>query len=246
MHRTKKINLQLSFVIPVFNEEKRLKKGMEIAINYLSNQTYASELILVNDGSTDNTKNIINKFHRQKINKLLIRIINSPTNIGKGGAISKGVLAATGKYIFFSDVDFSTPISNIQKFMSQLTKNDITIGSRRLDKSNIKKHQNFIREFLGKGFTLLSNFILGLNHSDLTCGFKGFKNKVAKKLFKLQKINGWAFDPEILFLAKKFNYQVKEIPVLWKNDPNTKVNLFTDLPLSLYSLLTIPIIHQHQ
>lgn len=245
-------SMKLSFIIPVYNEQKRIRKGLSTALDYLNAQTYSSELIIIDDGSTDKTSEIFNSFvakvkhprssHGRKKKATFqtnIRIIHNGHNLGKGYAIREGVKSASGKYILFSDVDFSVPINFTQNFMSALKKNHVIIGSRRLKTSNVTKHQPTFRESLGQGFTKLSNLVLGLNHSDLTCGFKGFRAKVAKDLFAKQKVNRWAFDSEILFLAKKQGYSVKEIPVTWRDDPLTKVNIITDLVQSAFALLRI-------
>ena len=159
--------------------------------------------------------------------------------MGKGHAIRIGVEAAEGQLIFFSDIDFSVSLNQLPAFINALRKTDMAIGSRRLHDSNVIKHQNQLRETLGKSFTMLSNIVLGLNHTDLTCGFKGFKKTAAKNIFSQQKLNGWAFDSEILFLAHRQHYTVVEVPVIWKNDPLTKVNILRDAPNSLFSLLRI-------
>lgn len=230
MHRRKKINPHLSLIIPIYNETRRLEKGLHHALAYLQSQSYSWEIILVDDGSTDNSAKLIPD---------QVSLIRTARNFGKGHAIRLGVEAAKGDYIFFSDIDFSVSLDHLPKFISQLKTHQVVIGSRRLSSSHITQHQPSIRESLGGGFTTLSNKILGLHHTDLTCGFKGFQAQVAKKLFSLQRLNGWAFDSEILFLAKKLGYTVAEIPVVWKNDPLTKVSLFKDILISLFSLIKI-------
>jgi len=225
---------KISIIIPVYNEEKRIKKGLATALNYLKKQAYPWELIIVNDGSIDTT---IDKIKMGDD----IHLLNTHRNFGKGHAIRVGVEAAEGDYFIFSDIDFSVPIETTGQFIAALKNNKVVIGSRRLRESEVTKKQNKLRESLGQGFTQISNLILGLNHSDLTCGFKGFTKAAAKDLFRRQRINGWAFDSEILFLVKKLNYRVSELPVSWKNDPLTKVNLFQDSINSLASLLQIHI-----
>lgn len=232
--------MNLSFIIPIYNEEIRLNKGLHKAINYLLKQKYSWELILINDGSQDKTKSIITNFISSHP-RPKITLINSTKNFGKGHAIRLGIKKAKGKFIIFSDIDFSVPIRFINVFLNHIKSNDIVIGSRRLEKSQITKHQKPLRELLGHGFTKLSNTVLGLCHSDHTCGFKAFKNHAAKNLYHLQAINRWAFDSEILLLAKKYGYSVKEIPVTWKNDQLTKVNIFFDIIFSFLSLLQIKI-----
>lgn len=230
--------MKLSLILPIFNESLRFKTGLKIALNYLQKQSYSWEIIIVDDGS--NNTNISGL---DLINSTKVKLLRTAHNFGKGHAIRLGIDAAVGEYIVFSDIDFSVPITYLPQFLSALNKFDVAIGSRRLAGSVIAQHQHFLREFLGQGFTKLSNLILGLNHSDLTCGFKAFRASVAKGLFFRQHLNRWAFDPEILFLAKKVGYTITEIPVTWHNDPLTKVNLFKDTLTSLISLFQIRLIH---
>lgn len=235
---------KLSLIIPVYNEEKRVKKGLATALNYLKKQAYPWELIIIDDGSTDRTIGVLSATNYELLTtNYRVHILRTHRNFGKGHAIRLGVEAAEGDYIIFSDIDFSVPIESTEKFIAALKNNKVAIGSRRLRNSKVTKKQNKIRESLGQGFTQISNLILGLDHSDFTCGFKGFKKAAAKNLFRRQRINGWAFDSEILFLTKKLKYKVSEIPVSWKNDPFTKVNLAHDIFLSFISLLLIKIRH---
>lgn len=229
--------MKLSLILPVYNEARRLKPGLRSALSYLHGQSYSWELIVVDDGSTDATPALAGQF------KSDIHLIRTKNNFGKGHAVRVGVDAAIGEYIIFSDIDFSVPLTYLPQFLSILKKSDAAIGSRRLSDSRIVKHQPLLRESLGRGFTKLSNLILGLSHSDLTCGFKAFRAPVAKDLFSRQHLNGWAFDSEILFLAKKLNYRVTEIPVSWHNDPLTKVNLLKDIFISFMSLFKTRLIH---
>ena len=227
--------MKLSLIIPVYNEASRFRAGIKLALDYLQSQFYSWEVIVVDDGSNDNSTSTINKANTH--------VIRTGKNFGKGHAIKIGVEAAAGEYIVFSDIDFSVSLIYLPKFLSALKSSDIAIGSRRLPQSHIAHHQDYLRESLGRGFTGLSNLILGLNHTDLTCGFKGFKRSVAQKLFSLQKLNRWAFDSEILFLAKKLGLRVTEIPVSWSNDPQTKVKLFQDTLTSLVALFQIRLIY---
>ena len=227
--------MKLSLILPVYNEARRLKTGLKLAFNYLKRQSYSWEIIIVDDGSTDTST-----FNSPST----LKLIRTARNFGKGHAIRVGVDAAVGDYIVFSDIDFSVPITYLPQFLSALEESDMAIGSRRLSESRIIKHQSLLRESLGRGFTKLSNLLLGLNQTDLTCGFKVFRRQSAKALFSRQHLNGWAFDSEILLLAKKLNYRVTEIPVSWHNDPHTKVKLIKDLSASLLSLVYIRLIHR--
>ena len=227
--------MKLSLILPVFNESHRLKAGLITAIDYLSHQPYTWEIVLVDDGSTDNSA--------PQLDHPNVYLLRTAHNFGKGHAIRLGVAASKGDYIIFSDIDFSVPPEFISPLINALKSSDITVASRRLLASRITQHQNRLRELLGQCFTLISNFILGLHHTDLTCGLKGFRAKVARDLFFRQKLNRWAFDPEILFLAQKLHYHVAEIPVQWQNDPRSKVNLLTDIYQSLFSLPLIRLVH---
>lgn len=224
----------LSVIIPVYNEVKRLHNVSKF-IAYLSKQKFSSELIIVNDGSQDNTKEQLKQL--QQKNKFLL--IDYPVNKGKGFAIKKGMLKASGKYRLFADVDLSTPIEEFSRFLPFLKNADVIIASRKTTGSKLLIRQSFIRENLGKGFTFLSKSLLGVQVSDFTCGFKCFSARASQKIFSQMRIDRWGFDAEVLFLATKYNYPIKEITVSWKNDPNSKVKFPQDLIRSLSDLITI-------
>jgi len=226
----------LSVVIPLYNEEKRWEKGFKICLKFY--KEYKSwEFIFVNDGSTDKTEEVVEN-SIQALSRM--KLVSYSKNQGKGFALKKGVEKTTKKYILITDIDFSTPMKELRKFYP-LIKNqaDIVIGSRRAKGAKIIKRQKLFREWLGARFTDLSNLWLGLNIADFTCGFKLFKKNVAKKLFKLSIIKRWGYDAEILFLAKKLEYKVIEVPVEWENDERTKVSLIKDVLNSIYDLLLI-------
>jgi len=227
--------VDLSIILPLFNEEKRFEE-QEVNIKKILNQHPNWEIICVDDGSSDST---VEKVRGFKIENN-IKIVSYYPNKGKGYAIKRGVEAATGDLILFSDIDFSTPITELKLFIPEIKKGaDIVIGSRKVSGAQVKKHQNRLREWMGKQFTYLSNILLGLNVSDFTCGFKLFKHNIAKEIFAKAKVNRWGFDSEILFLAHKLDYKVRQIPVIWENDERTKVNLFKDIYRSLSDLITI-------
>lgn len=239
--------MKLSLIIPVYNESRRINPGIRLALDYLHRQKYSWEIIVIDDGSTDSSTSEVAASRRDPAKRTwtprTVKLIRIARNFGKGHAIRIGVEASRGDYIAFSDIDFSVPPQFISQFLFHLKSTDIVIGSRRLRKSRVIRHQHFLRESLGHGFTQMSNLILGLHHSDLTCGFKGFRASVAKDLFSHQRLNRWAFDAEILYLAKKFGYYVQELPVTWHNDPLTKVNLVKDIANSFWSLIYIRCSH---
>ncbi len=227
----------LSVIIPLYNEQKRLHNLMHI-YNYLSGKKFDWEIILVNDGSTDQTKKAVVKMLKSNNlkNTYLVSYIH---NKGKGFAIKRGTLEACGEYRLFTDIDLSAPIEEFNKFIPYLKDYDIIIGSRRKRGSRLIIHQPKLREKLGKGFTKLSQVSLGLSLTDFTCGFKCFSKEAAEKIFSRQKIDRWGFDTEILFIGKKMGFSIKEVPVVWKNDRETKVRLPQDIINSLYDLIKI-------
>ena len=222
---------KLSIIIPVFNEAERIKSGLKIIQDW--HKRYPGwEFILVNDGSGDDTEKIIKKFP-------FVKLISYYKNQGKGYALKQGVLKATQPLVLLSDIDFSTPLTELPKLAAAIKEADLVIGSRKSLGAEIIKHQPWWREFLGRQFTNLSKMWLGLKVSDVTCGFKLIKTPVAKKLFKQQKIKRWSYDAEILFLAKKLGFKVAEVPVVWQNDEKTKVKIFPDIFRSLVDLWLI-------
>jgi len=222
---------KISIIIPVFNESNRINQGLKI-INQWRQKFPHWEFILINDGSTDDTAIRIKKYK-------FIKLISYNKNKGKGFALKQGVMKATQPLILLTDIDWSTPLSELPKLFKQTADFEVVIGSRKIAGAQIQKHQPWWREWLGRQFTNLSRLWLGLNISDFTCGFKLLKTEPAKKLFSLSKINRWGYDAEILYLAKKLHYRVTEAPVVWRNDNKTKVNLFKDIFRSLTDLFLI-------
>lgn len=226
----------LSLIIPAYNEEKRIGSSLAQIIAYFQRNGYSYELIVVDDGSTDRTVEIVEELIAGIQNGRLLCARHG----GKGAAVRKGVLNAEGQYVFFTDADLSTPITELDKFLEQLNQGyKVVIGSRKIAGANVEVHQSWLRESMGKVFTWLTNVILTKNVSDVTCGFKGFSRTVAQEVFSRQQVNDWSFDAEVLFLAQKYGYSIKEVPVRWRNDPDTKVNLFKDTIRSFLGLLKI-------
>ncbi len=224
----------ISIIIPLYNEKRRLNNLLKIYA-YFQTTKLSYEVILVNDGSQDQTANKLNELSKN----LKFSLISYQNNQGKGFAIKTGILTAKGSYLLFTDIDLSTPIEEFNKFLPYLKENTVLIGSRKIMGSKLDKRQPYLRETLGKGFTFLSQKLLNLNIKDFTCGFKCFPKKIAFEVFSKQKIERWGFDSEILFLAKKYGYKIKEIPVKWSNDPGSKVRFPLDIMVSLMDLLTV-------
>ncbi len=231
--------IKLSIVVPCYNEQERLDDGLRHILSYLKQQTYSWELILVDDGSSDNTLGLIRAAAKKNKN---INVISYKKNKGKGYAIVQGVKLAKGKYILFSDVDHSVPISTIGTFYKYFDEGyDAVIGSRRVKGSKLIIKQNPIRENLGRGFTLLVRLFIDWPIQDATCGFKAFTNKSAKKLFSAISIYNWAFDAELLFLCKRYGYRYKQAPVEWQDVRGSKVSLTRDIIGSFLGLVKIRI-----
>src|SRR3989338_339169 len=223
----------LSVVIPLYNEEKRARNIAGIS-KYLSEKKFSCEIILVDDGSTDDTSTHLKKFVQKNI-----KAVSYPANQGKGHAIKQGMLTASGLYRLFLDIDLSTSIAEFEKFIPFLGKYDCLIGTRKAKGAKVSVHQPWVRENLGKGFTFLSQLVLGVPVSDFTCGFKSFSAPCAKQVFQHSRIKRWGFDSEILFLCHKYSFSIKEIPVTWKDNPATRVRFPHDIFTSLSELLTV-------
>ena len=169
-----------------------------------------------------------------------LQLLRSDRNYGKGHAVKMGVLHSTGSYVLMSDADLSTPIEEFDRFLPFLESGfKVVIGTRKKGEAQILLHQPFWRESMGKVFTELSNIFLGLRVSDFTCGFKAFERQAGQQIFSRQRIDGFAFDSETIFLANQLQFTIKEIPVIWKNSPDTRVRIVRDTFLSLYSLFQI-------
>lgn len=231
----------LSVIVPLFNESRRISKTLPLIENELqqiSNRYHIKvELILVNDGSGDDTLALVKSLRRFSDTKY----VDLGTNRGKGFAIKKGFEIAAGDYILFMDADLSTPLSYLSVFLDVAGGNQILIGNRKSRADLIKIKQSWLRRNLGRGFTLLCNFILRVPISDFTCGFKLFPRTMGQKIFRNLRIARWGFDAEAMFLAKKYGYAIKEIPVSWSNDDDSKVKLSRDVFRSLADIIRIRI-----
>jgi dolichyl-phosphate beta-glucosyltransferase len=225
--------MYLSVIIPAYNEEKRLPKTLAEIDKYLRKQIYAYEIIVVDDGSKDKTVEVV-KGLIPKIKNL--RVAGYKINQGKGYAVRFGMLKAEGDYRLFADADNSTSIDQAEKMWPEFEKGyDIVIGSRDMEGAVLDPPQPFLRKMiLGKGFRLLTQIICGTwGILDTQCGFKCFTKRAAEDIFPKCKINRFAFDPEILMIAKKLGYKIKEIPVYWRNDPESKVKFKSIIKMGL-------------
>ena len=211
--------MKLSIIIPCYNESKDIAKNVEIVKQYLLDKKIDYELIVVNDGSKDNTKEVIETIEG-------ITPISYEPNRGKGGAVKEGIMHATGDYVLFMDADLSTDISAIEQVVEQAPSCDLLIGSRHAKGSVIKKKQPALRVFIGWCCRLLVNMKFHTKLKDTQCGFKAMRIDIAKKLAEKQLVNNFAFDVEYIYIAKLNNLSIKELGVIWSDDRESTVSPF--------------------
>jgi dolichyl-phosphate beta-glucosyltransferase len=228
---------ELSVVFPVYNEEAILKCNLLQVIQNLEQTGIDFEIILVDDGSEDNTLAIAKDLVGHDCRFRLISLIE---NRGKGGALKEGVTQSRGRMVLFSDMDLSVSFLELPSFLKAVNQGyDLAIGSRTVPGAKVLVHQPFIREILGRGFTSISRYILDLDVSDFTCGFKIFKGLVARDLFSRMTLSDWSFDAELLYLSDHLEYRRKEIPVTWSNRQETHVRLKKDLLNSFLGIIKV-------
>lgn len=233
----------LSIIIPAYNEEERIEKSLNLALDYLKKRYDSYEIIVVDDGSTDRTYEQAQSF-AERTNGM-VRVLQQPQNMGKGAAVRRGMIESNGDVKIFTDADFSTPIYETEKIIREINNGaDICIGSRALDRTMIKRHQPFYRELMGKTFNKVVQVLFFRGIKDTQCGFKGFTAAACDKIFPIAKINGFSFDVEILFLASKAGLNIKQVPVEWYNDARSKVNPVRDSFLMLVELFRIRRLHK--
>ena len=215
-----------SIVIPAYNESTRLGVTLEKVLTYVHAQGWEAEVIVVNDGSRDNTSDIVRAYAAKDP---ALRLVENPGNRGKGFSVRNGMLHAKGDISLFSDADLSSPIEEADKLFTAIAKGaDIAIGSRWVDPRLQIRRQPLHRRLFGRIFNLLLRGILGLQFKDTQCGFKAFTRSSAQTIFPLQKIERWGFDPELLYLAAKFRYTVSEVPVAWSHREGTRIHPVRD------------------
>lgn len=219
-------NIKLSIIIPCYNEGQKLINNIKKINTYLKQElpSLNYEIIGVNDGSKDNTKEIMKENEYKLLNT---KFISYEINRGKGGAVKEGVLNAKGEWILFMDADLSTDISAIKTVLDNINSCNFIIGSRRHKDTILVKKQGFKRKFIGNCCIIITNILTGLHLLDTQCGFKAVKRNLATKIVKKQTINRWAFDVEWLYIAKINKERIKEIPIKWENDEDSKVSAFS-------------------
>jgi glycosyltransferase involved in cell wall biosynthesis len=215
-----------SIVIPAYNESARIAASLEGVLAYIAQRGWNAEVIVVNDGSRDDTVDIVRGF---AANHPMLRVLENPGNRGKGYSVRNGMLHASGDILLFSDADLSSPIEEADKLFTAIANGaDIAIGSRWLQTGLQTRRQPLYRQFFGRIFNLLLRITLGLRFKDTQCGFKAFTRRAAQAIFPAQKIERWAFDPELLYLAQRFGFTVAEVPVAWAHREGTQISPLRD------------------
>lgn len=204
-------NQSCSIVIPAYNEAKRLPRTLHSILGFIADRNWDAEIIVVNDGSNDETADVARAFSAKYP---AVRLVDNLVNCGKGQSIRDGVRVANGDVILFADADDSTPIEDAEKLIDAIDHGaDIAIGSRWVDRKLQTQPQPWYRRLNGRLYNLLLRNILNLDYKDTQNGFKAFTRTSAKTIFSLQRISGWGFDAEVLYLARKFGFSVREVPV---------------------------------
>jgi glycosyltransferase involved in cell wall biosynthesis len=218
--------LTYSFVIPAYNESARIGPTLDEVLRYTEEQDWDAEILVVDDGSTDDTAEIVRDYGKRHAQVLLVE---NPGNRGKGYSVRNGMLHARGEIRLFTDADLSSPMTEARKLFEAIGRGaDVAIGSRWLRAELQTERQPLYRQALGRTFNVALRAILGLKFADTQCGFKAFRQEAAQRIFPLQKIERWGFDPEILFLARRAGLRVEEVPVVWAHSEGTRLHPLRD------------------
>jgi dolichyl-phosphate beta-glucosyltransferase len=226
-----------SIVIPAFNESARIPATLESVIACIREKGWDAEVIVVNDGSTDSTAQLVLDMAGEAPE---IRLLENPGNRGKGYAVRNGILHALGDIVMFTDSDLSAPINEAERLFAAIAGGaDIVIGSRWLATSRQTHRQPLYRQFFGRCFNAVCRMVMRLPFADTQCGFKAFTRAAAQTVFQLQTIERWGFDPEILFIALKRGFKIQEVPVSWAHDARTRMSYLRDGLQMLKELLIV-------
>jgi glycosyltransferase involved in cell wall biosynthesis len=217
---------RISIVIPAYNEAARIEGTLERVVGCVKRDGWDAEVLVVDDGSTDETVDIVQHWMAKHP---FLHLSKNPGNRGKGFSVRNGLLQSAGEYVMFTDADLSAPIEEATRLFEALDAGaDVAIGSRWLDKQRQIVQQPLYRRFFGRCFNWVTRKIMGLPYRDTQCGFKAFKREAAQTIFRLQTIERWGFDPEILFIARKLKLKVAEVPVTWGHDERSRISYLKD------------------
>ena len=215
-----------SIVIPAYNESARIGATLHEVVNCVRERGWDAEVIVVNDGSTDDTSRLVLDF---ALTAPEVRLIENPGNRGKGYSVRNGLLQARGEIVMFTDADLSAPIAEAERLFAAIRSGaDIAIGSRWLESGRQTHRQPLYRQFFGRCFNLITRTVMGLKFADTQCGFKAFTRAAAQTVFQLQTIERWGFDPEILFIAIKRHLRIDEVSVSWGHDARSRMSYLRD------------------
>ncbi len=215
-----------SIIIPAYNEGARLGATLDRVLQYASAQGWDAEVIVVNDGSRDQTPDLVRRYAQTYPT---LRLLENPGNRDKGYSVRNGMLRAEGEILLFTDADLASPIEEAPKLFAAIQSGaDIAIGSRWLRPELQTQRQSLLRQFYGRIFNLALRILLGLKFKDTQCGFKAFTRSAAQIIFPLQKIERWGFDPELLYLACRASLNVEEVPVAWSHQAGTRISPLRD------------------
>lgn len=225
----------LSIIIPAYNEEQRLPSTLEQIFSFLKGQSYAAEVLVVENGSQDRTYEIAIEFANRYPNLYVFR----EKQKGKGNAVRHGILKARGEYRFMCDADLSMPIDELSKFLPPVLNGaDIAIASREV-KGAVRYNEPYLRHLTGRVFNNLIRLLVLPGLQDTQCGFKCFHAQVAEEVFQYQTISGWSFDVEVLYIARRKGYRIREVPIHWYFSADTKISILRDSWRMFLDLLTI-------
>jgi len=226
-----------SIVIPAYNESARIPATLASVVACVRERDWTAEVIVVNDGSTDDTADVVRAIARDAAE---VRLIENPGNRGKGYSVRAGMLQALGEVVMFTDADLSSPIEEAERLFAAIAAGaDIAIGSRWLGTSRQTHRQPLYRQFFGRCFNAMTRAVMSLPFADTQCGFKAFTRHAAQTVFQLQTIERWGFDPEILFIALKRGFSIVEVPVSWGHDERTRMSYLKDGAQMLEELATV-------
>jgi glycosyltransferase involved in cell wall biosynthesis len=213
-------------VIPAYNEAARIENALARVLECVEQQHWDAEVLVVDDGSKDATPQIV---HRWMERYPRLHLIQNNGNRGKGYSVRNGLLQAAGDIVMFTDADLSAPMEEAERLFAAIADGaDVAIGSRWLDKARQTIHQPLYRRFFGRCFNWVTRTVMGLPFKDTQCGFKAFRREAAQVIFRLQRIERWGFDPEILFIARKLGYDIREVPVTWGHDERSRMSYLKD------------------
>jgi glycosyltransferase involved in cell wall biosynthesis len=217
---------RLSIVIPAYNESARIAQTLQRVLACVDRQGWDAEVLVVDDGSEDRTVEIVRGWMERSTR---LRLVRNVGNRGKGYSVRNGLLQAAGEVVMFTDADLSAPMEEAERLLAAIQEGaDVAIGSRWMDRTRQTIHQPLYRRFFGRCFNWVTRTVMGLPFKDTQCGFKAFTRAAAQVIFRLQRIERWGFDPEVLFIARKLGYTIREVPVTWGHDERSRMSYLRD------------------